>query len=88
MRALNLAQDDVPWLRNAQLAPDGLLIDLDPALIPTDPHERLRGEVVLVAQLLELLHTFIGERLTLQVIREGWPGLTLHRDDVLKDPNP
>lgn len=87
-RALSLSQLEVPWLRNVHPAPTGLRMDLAATDVPADHAERLHGEVTLVAHVLELLFTFIGERLTLQVIREGWPDLTHERDDVLKDPNP
>jgi hypothetical protein len=37
---------------------------------------RLAGEV-LVAELLGLLVTFIGEGLTLSLVREAWPGVSI-----------
>jgi hypothetical protein len=44
--------------------------------------------VVLVAQVLELLRTFIGESLTLQLVKEAWPELDQNRDVVPLDPTP
>jgi hypothetical protein len=38
------------------------------------------GGVVLVAQLLGLLVAFVGERLTLKIVREVWPNLLNHID--------
>lgn len=87
-RALNLAHGEVLWLRAAQVTSDGLLTGLERGLVPADIDKRHEGEVILVAHIIELLHTFIGERLTLQLIREGWPDLSHQHDDDLKDPQP
>jgi hypothetical protein len=38
------------------------------------------GGIVLVAQLLGLLVAFVGERLTLKIVREVWPNLLNHID--------
>ena len=45
-----------------------------------DPEELSEGEVVLLAQLLGLLVAFIGEKLTLRLVREVWPQVPL--DDL------
>lgn len=85
MRALSLAGTEVPWLRGVQVALDGALEGPAPTGAPTagapladeslDPDEVLEGGVVLVAVLIGLLVAFIGERLTLQLVREVWPKL-------------
>jgi len=49
-----------------------------------DPEEMAEGSVVLVAQLLALLVAFIGENLTLQMVREVWPKLSLNDLDFDK----
>ena len=45
-----------------------------------NPEELFEGGVVLLAQLLGLLVAFIGESLTLRLVREVWPQLPL--DDL------
>jgi hypothetical protein len=42
------------------------------------------GRVVLLAQLLGLLVAFIGEDLTLRLVREVWPKLSLNNLDFGK----
>jgi len=39
--------------------------------------EMVQGEIVLVAQLLGLLVTFIGQSLTWSLLQEVWPGLPM-----------
>lgn len=70
-RALVLAQAQVPWLLAVQVLPDGRLEGLGN---DTGKEDLIEGEVALVAQLLGLLHTFIGEPLTMQLVKEAWPG--------------
>jgi hypothetical protein len=85
-RALSLARDESPGLRKAHLTSDGQMTGLGEGLVPDDPQRRQESVMVLVAHVIELLHTFIGERLTLQLIKEGWPDLILESDDDLKEP--
>jgi hypothetical protein len=66
----------VPWLKAVQVSPDGKLTNLEEAKAGVEQDTATRGEVVLVAQLLGLLHTFIGEPLTLQLVKEAWPAIT------------
>ena len=40
-----------------------------------DPESIVEGRVIVVAQLIGLLVAFIGEKLTLQLVREVWPKL-------------
>jgi hypothetical protein len=72
-RALTLARSEAPTLSAAHITADGCLQgigELDPRL---NDHETGEWEVILVAQLLGLLVTFIGEALTLQLVRDVWP---------------
>jgi hypothetical protein len=72
-RALTLAQSEAPSLSAAQITADGCLQgigEVDPQL---DGRETGEWEVILVAQLLGLLVTFIGEALTLQLVQDVWP---------------
>jgi len=77
-RALALAGAEVPWLRAAQVKEDGSLEGLEELRAHLKPVEFLEGRVVLLAQLLGLLLAFIGENLTLRLVREVWPKVPLN----------
>jgi len=82
-RALALASAGHPWLRLLHFNSDGAwdgLTDLEAQL---DPDELFEGGVVLVAELLGLLLAFIGESLTLRLMREVWPGKLLNDQDLV-----
>lgn len=68
-RAVALARAEVPALAAVEVRTDGTLDGLD----STGPEPG----VVVVAQLIGLLVTFIGEPLTLTLVRDAWPGATL-----------
>jgi hypothetical protein len=72
-RALTLAKAEVPSLSGVQVAADGSLKGLD-ELEPQIEKEQARDEgAILIAQLLGLLVTFIGEGLTLRLVQDVWP---------------
>jgi hypothetical protein len=75
-RALALAGDEVRWLRAVHIKGDGSL-ELPAEIAKLDLKEITRGEVMLVGRVLWLLETFIGEPLTLSLVREVWPGAPL-----------
>jgi len=75
MRTLALAGSEVSWLRNSRVGADGHLEGPNLSVVPVDPDEVTKGGIELVAQLIGLLVAFIGERLTLQLVREVWPKL-------------
>lgn len=80
-RALTLARSEAPGLRAVQITADGYLQgigELDPQL---DGPEAGEGEVILIAQLLGLLSTFIGEALTIQLVLDMWPEAALDNGD-------
>jgi hypothetical protein len=83
-RALALANAEVPWLRAVHVKVDGSFEGLDELGTQFDPDEIFEGRVVLLAQLLGLLVTFIGEDLTLRLVREVWPKLSLNNLDFGK----
>ncbi len=76
-RALAVANTDDPWLRGVQVKADGSLGGLEASDAPVDPAAMAEGGIVLVSQLLALLAAFIGENLTLQMLRDVWPELRL-----------
>ena len=72
-RALTLAKAEVSWLKEVQVGADGSLEGLTECKSRRSQAEFTQGEVVLVAHLLGLLMTFIGESLTLQLVQAAWP---------------
>jgi hypothetical protein len=66
-RALTLARAEAPALNSVQLAADGTLQGFVESY-PQDAHKVGEGEVLLVAQLLGLLLTFMGEAITMRLI--------------------
>jgi len=77
-RAFALANPEVPWLRTVHINADGSLEGLENLHAHLDHDELFYGGVVLVAQLLGLLVAFIGENLTLRLMREVWPKVPLN----------
>ena len=73
LRALAIARPEAPWLSSIEIDASGA-IDLAKAK-PAIASEIAEGEIALVAALLELLVTFIGELLTLRLLRDAWPKL-------------
>lgn len=73
-RALGLAKAEVPWLGQLQIKDDGSVEGLDKLEGKKAP-VIAAGEVALVAQLVGLLMTFIGEELTMRLLHEIWPQL-------------
>jgi hypothetical protein len=79
-RALALAKAEVSWLGAVHVKADGTLEGMEESSAQLDPDELFEGRVVLLAQLLGLLMAFIGESLTLRLVREVWPKALL--DDL------
>jgi hypothetical protein len=79
-RALTLANAKVHWLKAVHISPAGTLEGLDEVESQLSPDEIAAGEIALVARLLELLITFIGEALTLRLMQDVWPKAML--DDL------
>ena len=76
-RALVLTNSEIAWLRAVHVKADGSLEGLHELEAQLDPEEIAEGRVVLLAQLLGLLVVFIGESLTLRLVRDVWPKLSL-----------
>jgi hypothetical protein len=77
-RALTLAKAEVPWLRAVQVKADGTLEKVEELHAQLDPADLFEGRVVMLAQLLGLLVAFIGENLTVRLVREVWPKVRLN----------
>jgi hypothetical protein len=76
-RALTLAKAEAPGLGAMQVTSDGFLHETGEFEPQIDKHHDEEGEVILIAQLLGLLITFIGETLTLRLVQDTWPGAGL-----------
>jgi hypothetical protein len=71
-RALALARAEVPALHSITEKPDGSMEGLDK--LAADARDvAVDAGVALTAHLLGLLVTFIGEPLTVRLVREAWP---------------
>jgi hypothetical protein len=81
-RALALANAEVSWLSAVHVKADGSLGGLEELHAQLDPVDFFEGSVVLLAQLLELLVAFIGENLTVRLVREVWPKISLNDLDL------
>jgi len=79
-RALVLAKADVASFSIVQVRADGSLGGFDEFNQDQDAGELANGRVVLVAHLLGLLATFIGESLTLRLARDAWPDASIDTD--------
>jgi hypothetical protein len=70
---LALAKAEAPSLGAMQVTADGSLQVLREAESESDKRQAGESGVILLAQLLGLLHVFIGEALTLRLLRDAWP---------------
>ena len=83
-RALALARTEAPSLSAARVAADGSLQGLGELEHQMDIDEDRAAEsatgeagIILIARLLGLLLLFLGEALTLSLLRVTWPGAAL-----------
>jgi hypothetical protein len=76
-RSLTLATLEIPWLRAVKVNADGSLEGWEELHARLGPEKFLEGREVLLAQLLGLLVAFIGEKLTVRLVSEVWPKLSL-----------
>lgn len=79
-RALALAAAENPSLLSLHIKADGSFERAEAAVAVTAPE----GGAALVVQLLGLLATFIGEDLTLRLVRDVWPEALFDRSDFGK----
>lgn len=72
-RALALARTKAPNLGAVQITADGFLQGPGEPQPQMNEGQDMQGEVILVAELLGLLCTFIGAALTLRLVQDVWP---------------
>jgi hypothetical protein len=82
-RALVMAKAELPSLVSISVLEDGSLKKLD--CPEQDRMDDGKGEIVVLAHLLGLLVTFIGEPLTLQLVRDAWPSASMIGIDFASD---
>ena len=75
-RSLVLARVEVPSLNRITVKPDCSMDGLE-ALAADEADGGVEAAAALAAHLLGLLVTFIGEPLTLRLVREAWPDASL-----------
>ena len=80
-RAVALAKAEIPSLAAVQVRADGSLEGLDGIGQDSDG----QAGVVVLAQLLGLLVTFIGEPLMLRLVRDAWPNASVVGIDTGSD---
>lgn len=78
-RALTLARSEVPSLSVVQVGTDGSLEGMSTIgpSIKVEQDRVYEGGVILISRLLGLLQIFLGEALTLGLLRDAWPGAAL-----------
>ena len=72
-RALTLARAQAPSLSAVRVAADCSLQGLDELASLTDEKQSRDGGAILIAHLIGLLLSFIGEGLTLRLVQDVWP---------------
>ena len=87
-RALTLAKAEVPSLNMLHLHADGTLEGFDGIEQSQEAGAAEQAGIVLVAYLLELLVTFIGEPLTLRLVRDAWPEASMAGADLRTEEKP
>lgn len=74
-RSLKLTQDVFPCYQDARTAEDGDLLTTLGGCLRRDPHITVEASLALLKTFVELLATFIGERLTRQLLQDAWPDI-------------
>jgi hypothetical protein len=83
-RSIAAASEEVRWLRAVHVKSDGSLTGLQELQAQLAPALFFEGHTLMLAQLLGSLVVFIGDELTLQLVRDAWPKLSLTHLDFGK----
>jgi hypothetical protein len=81
VRACAVASREVTWLAAVHVSSDGSLEGFDDVAPRVTAEQLAKGETLAVAELLGLLIAFIGESLTLRMLRKTWPKLVFKEVD-------
>jgi hypothetical protein len=88
LRSLVLASAEIPWLGGLEVNADGSLDEIETLQAELDPKKFYEGSLVLLSALLGLLIAFVGVNLTLRLVQEVWPKVSLSELDFnLGDKN-
>jgi hypothetical protein len=87
-RALTLSKAEAPSLNIVQISSDGSLEGFDGIDESEEAGAAGQAGTVLVANLLELLVTFIGEPLTLRLVHDTWPDATMDEANLRSEEKP
>jgi hypothetical protein len=87
-RALTLAKAEFPSLNMVRVGTDGSVEGLDGIEGSGEAGAAGQAGIFLVAHLLELLVTFIGEPLTLSMVRDKWPDASMDGADLRTEEKP
>ena len=83
-----LATAEVGWLKVVRVQDDTTLQGFQEAAQQQPAKAVTLGSTVLLAQLLGLLVTFIGEALTLRLVQDVWPGVHWENEKVSAKETP
>lgn len=81
-RSVALAKAKVPALGGLRVGADGTLSGFEELAYHPDGNAAEQGGALLVAELLGLLVTFIGEPLALLLVRDAWPDAAMADIDL------
>lgn len=84
-RALVLTSAEVTWPGVVQVKADGTLVGWDILEGKISRQELAKASVALIARLIGLLVTFVGEELTFRLLREIWPDEALNDGILMKE---
>jgi hypothetical protein len=77
-RSMLLAEEEAPGMSGTRMNLDGSFGGTEEIQVNPDEQAIATGGVVMLAWLLGLLGSFIGELLTMQLVLEVWPDLSLN----------
>lgn len=86
MRAVQITARERPWLSNVSVggSADCPLSGLAEAAESRNGNDALEGYAALLANVLDLLTSFIGEDLTMRFVRHAWPGVSFGKLEVTR----
>jgi hypothetical protein len=77
VRALALAKGEAPWLDRLEIGANGTVVFPAELEQEMEPKEVAKGGAALVARLLELLESLVGEAMTRRLVQQAWPKAAL-----------
>lgn len=77
-RALALARAETPQLDEVRMRDNGIIEGLETVQSSRNTEDSKDGGVVLLGHFLRLLVTFIGMPLTIRLLQETWPGVSMN----------